>query len=541
MTRRMDKREGGLLERPHVLAGCAIALPWLWLCWRYWGYYPLWDAAIYYECTLSAAKTSLNPLAYNVAGHPTMGYLWLPGVLMRYLGGSYRVILVYNAVLGWWMSVAVADMARRLLRGERRMLDLCLIAGSVMYCPVVVASILQLTPDYGVLVFLTLAARAFMHERLVRAIGWGILAGLSKESGALLFVVEVAAYYVIFSLRAPRLAAEKVLAVYRRLPLILIPLAGLLAGAVYVGTKGAAGLWRQADLLSVVRQFSTVSFLDNVLPASLATIFVLNCMWIPALILLVYFAWWFLRSVVLVRYREGARDPAFEFAVTVFVVEVFLLTRFRTFTNVRYYLPVFPWIILLAGRGLVDLHLPRLARIAGQGGVLAAVGLSNFRSFDPVSADVFGTMPFGEHRLFRITSLTGECCGLGRDQLVYNLEFAEIDRLLREVLPFVLAAEDRHTVAIHPEADWKLFDSVSPRTFRRTTPSVGTFKVPYTHTWAVGAAPIKPEKIYYIALPNMANTNELVRYGAWYDFNWRRRRFEHDGYRIDVHELKRKQ
>lgn len=539
MIHRTDKGKWRVDVAPHVLVGSIVALPWLWLCWRYWNYYPLWDAAIYYECALDAAKTTVNPRAFNCAGHPTMGYLWLPGVLTRYLGETYRVFLAYNALLGWLMSLAIADIARRLLKGPRHAIDLLLVVGSAMYCPVVVSSILQLTPDFGVLVFLTLSANAFMRERLLLAIAWGVLAGLSKESGALLFGVQLIVYITVYGLRAPNLPSRKVRAIWRRSPLVLIPLLGLGSALAYVLAKGSTVLWAQVDLMGVVRQFTTISFMDNVLPASLSTIFVLNCMWIPATILLVCFAFWLWRKLVLALPEPSSRDPAFEFIAAVFVLELLLLTRFRTFTNVRYYLPVFPWILLLAARGTLELGVPRALRLVAQGVVLLAVGFSNFRSFDPISAELFGTMRFGEHRLFRITSLTKECCGLGRDQLVYNLEFAEMDRLLRQALPFVLGGRD-HAVAVHPEADWKLFDSIDPETLRRATPRPGSFKLPYTHTWAVGAAPVKPEKIYYIALPNMPNSSEIVRYAGWYDFHWRRRRFTHGGYGIDVHELVRK-
>ncbi len=536
MTPRTDKRKWRPVIAPHVLVGTMVAVAWLWLMRRYWNYYPLWDGAIYYECAVDAAKATLDPRAFNCAGHPTMGYLWPPGVLTRLFGPSYRVFLAYNAILGWAMSVAVADMVRRLLKGRGGHFEQLLVVGSVMYCPVVVSSILQLTPDFGVLVFLTLAARAFIRERLIFAIGWGMLAAFSKESGSLLFAVELLVYVAVYGMRAPNLALRKVRAIYQRSLLVLVPLAGLCALAAYVLANGSKVLWAQVDIQGVIRQFATISFMDNYLPASLATIFVLNCMWIPALVLLVHFGFWFVRKMLLALPGKAPREPALEFIVTVFVLELMLLTRFRTFTNVRYYLPVFPWILLLSARSLLSLGLPRALRFLGNGVVLLAIVWSNFRSFDPVSAEIFGTMRFGEHRLFRITSLTKECCGLGRDQLVYNLEFAELDQLLRQVTPFVLG-DRTHAVAVHPESDWKLFDSVDPKTLRRTTPRPGTFKLPYTHTWAVSAAAVKPEKIYYIAMPNMPDSAELIRYAGMYDFQWRCRRFNHDGYGIDVHEM----
>lgn len=521
---------------PHVLVGTIIAVPWLWLLWRYWSYYPLWDAAIYYECAVNAAKVTLNPRAYACGEHPTMGYLWLPGVMTRWFGASYRVFLVYNAVLGWAMSVAIADIASSWLKGKSSRIEQLLVVGSVMYCPAVVSSIVQLTPDFGVLVFLTLAARSLIRERIIRAIGWGILAGLSKESGALLFAVELLVYVVVYGLRAPNLPQRKLQAIYRRSLLVLIPLAGLTAAVLYVTSKGSEVLWSKVNIAVVVRQFMTVSFMDNLLPASLATIFVLNCMWIPALVLLAYAGVWLVRRVLLALPGGATREPAFEFILVVFIVELLLLTRFRTFTNVRYYLPVFPWILLLAARALLAFGLPRAMRVLGLGIIVLSVGLSNFRSFDPVSARVFGTMRFGEHRLFRITSLTKECCGLGRDQLVYNLEFAELDRLLSRALSWVLA-DGTHLLALHPEADWKLFDSVDRQKRRRTTPSNGTFKVPYVTAYTVALASVKPSKIYYLSMPNMPNEEELVRYFGRYELDWCRRRFSHDGYSVDVHEL----
>ena len=533
-----NKTKWQLSLSPDLVVGTLVTLPWLWLCARYWHYYPLWDAAIYYECAVDAAKVTVSPLGFNCAGHPTMGYLWLPGVLTRIFGASYRVFLLYNVVLGWAMAVAVARMARRLLKGRCGQIEHLLVVGAVMYCPVIATSVLQLTPDFGVLVFLTLSAGAFMRERLVRAIGWGILAALSKESGALLFAVEWAVYVVVYGLRAPSTPIDKVRAISRRALLVLIPLVGILAGgAVFLG-KPNRGPWA-SDLEGIVRQFMTISFMDNGMPASLATIFVLNCMWIPALILFAQLGVWLVRRALLALPPTLRQDPAFEFAVAVFILEVLLLTRFRTFTNVRYYLPVFPWMVLLAARALVQLGSSRPLRVAVQGVTLCALGWSNFRSFDPVSAEIFGTMRFGEHRLFRITSLTKECCGLGRDQLVYNFEFTELDFLFRKALPFVLASKE-HRVAVNPESDWKLFDSVEPKSFRRVTPHPGTFKIPYVTTWGVAGAVVKPEKIFYIAMPNMPDTTELVRYGAWYDVNWRKRRFWHNGYGIDVHELVRR-
>jgi hypothetical protein len=433
-------------------------------------------------------------------------------------------------------------MATRLLKGEGRRLGVFLVTGTVMYCPVVVASVLQLSPDFGVTAFLTLAARAFMRERYIRAMFWGALAALSKESGALLFAVELGVYVLVFGLRAPNLLPRKWQAFRRRSALVVVPLVGVLAVFAVIAPQDENAMWAtRLDLQSVVRQFLSVSFMDNVLPASLATIFVLNCMWVPTAVLVLCVGYWVVRRWLLALPTRTSRDPAFEFAVVSFLLSAYLLTRFRTFTNVRYYLPVFPLVLLLSARALWSIGLPRLVRLLGQGGILLALGWSNFRSFDPVSADLFGTLRFGEHRLFHITSLTGECCGLGRDQMVYNLEFAEMEWLSRQIYPFVFRARnDGYETAAHPEADWRFFDSIDAKTLRRGSPRPGSFVLPRTHSWAVGAVPVKPEKILYIAFPNMPNQNELSRYQNWYAIRDVKRRFSHHGYSIDVLELRLK-
>jgi hypothetical protein len=521
----------------NAVLGTVASLPLIWLCWKYWYFYPLWDGAIYYEAIAHASTISLNPLSYNIAGHPSMGYLWLPGLLMHWLGASYRIVLVYNAVLAWYFATAVTDMASRLLRGEHRALDLVLVTAAVVCNPVITASVLQLTPDFGVLVFLTLATRALMRMHWITALGWGVLAGLSKESGALLFVMHLAAYLVVFAARAPHSLRSKWRALIRYGLMLGVPALLLVSAGLIRLVRSGTSLWANVELMGIVRQFATVSFLDNLLPASLATIFVLNCMWLPSLVVMVAAAVWGIRRLVLALPVRVSRDPAFELAVAAFVIDAFFLTRFRTFTNVRYYLPVLPWIVLLAARALLALGLCRAMRRLAQATMLLFTVASNFRSFDPFSEAVFGSMRFGEHRLFRITSITGECCGLGRDQLVYNLEFAEIEWLLRQVYPFVLAHADDHAIATHPEADWKFFDSIDPTTLRRATPRPGSFRVPNTHSWAIATAPVKPRKAYYIDLPNMANCAEITRLSAYYHFDWRVEEFEHDGYRIDVHEL----
>src|SRR5215218_5841655 len=113
----------------------------------------------------------------------------------------------------------------------------------------------------------------------------------------------------------------------------------------------------------------------------------------------------------------------------VLVAYVWLLSRFVTFSNARYYLPIFPLVLLVAYASAVRLRIPPAARAGGAAALATLLAVSAVRTVDPVSRGLWGTWQMGERSLLSVTSLTGECCGHGRDQLAYNLEFTALATL----------------------------------------------------------------------------------------------------------------
>lgn len=77
-----------------------------------------------------------------------------------------------------------------------------------------------------------------------------------------------------------------------------------------------------------------------------------------------------------------------------------------------------------------------------------------------------GTFDFGTHKMLKMTSLTGECCGYGRDQLVYNLEFVHLQRTFRKILE----KEDWRQTYLHmvPSVEFAVRDSASAEFLRQT-------------------------------------------------------------------------
>ena len=180
---------------------------------------------------------------------------------------------------------------------------------------------------------------------------------------------------------------------------------------------------------------------DSVL-TNLFQVFVLNFAWLPCLLLLAGVVGWIARN------RRGgwrwpwrpsqgahAADHHLPVALASLLLVLYVLTRYMPWTNIRYLLPAIPLFLWATGEALVVLSTNWRLRLVPLAvcSVLFSVGL--YRSIDPVSRAIVGTIPFGDHDLYDMTSLTGECCAVGgRDQLVYNLEFIKVVELQDEML-----------------------------------------------------------------------------------------------------------
>jgi hypothetical protein len=94
------------------------------------------------------------------------------------------------------------------------------------------------------------------------------------------------------------------------------------------------------------------------------------------------------------------------FITLLFIATIYALTRFVTFSNVRYLLPAMPLLLIASYAALVRL-LPRVQprRLALITYALLLV-VSAERTVDPLSRRVWGTFPFGSHEMLRMASMT---------------------------------------------------------------------------------------------------------------------------------------
>lgn len=526
----MSRAPGTARARPWLL-GAAI-LPFAALGLSQWDYVPIWDARIYTDCLLDAAARGPFPAAYVCADHPTVAWAAIASLLSHLAPDRFGPVLVMQLLLGALALWAFFDVTRLLFPERER--DALGLTACLGVFPVVVAGAVDPNPDFGVLVFFLLLVRALLRERFLEAGAVAVLLSLCKETGVLLVVVTAGVHALLALLRAPGSLAVRLRAVLRYAP----TLAGPAAFGAWLALRPArpgsphGQLWGGHSLGDLVRLLFSLDLQHPVFRAQLAGIFVLQFAWLLTLPA----AWrWGRKLWGLVRRTPSGEAPGLVFLDALFFVTLFALTRFRTFLNVRYVLPLYPLLLLCAAAALRD--LPARSRSALLVAVSCLFLVSNHRTVDPVSRGLWGTFAFGEHALLRMTSLTGECCGEGRDQLVYNLEHTQLHRLQDLAYRALELGRDREPAA-HPLADWYLTGPVDPATRGRTLARGAP--VQHTLTPQEIARGRRPLRLFYLRYPNFGdNASQEAALAPWYVAG-AVRRFERSGYALEVVELTRR-
>jgi hypothetical protein len=500
---------------------------------------PLWDGQLYVDCLVGAAQAP-GVATFSCYDHPTHAYVAL--LLGPWALAGYPGVLVANLLLGAAAVFAVARAARALAPGHA---SLPALAAALLSChPLVLANALNLSPDFAVYAFFTLLLAALLERRRAWSVLWGSALVLSKESGMLIYPVLVGSYLVAFPLggrpvrewpkavlRHAHLAVPLVLAAaFMGWKLFLSPNRQLWGGH---GGSGLVGILLSFRLSPVFRQY-------------LALIFVLSFSWLLA----VGGGLWVLGGA-LSRLRGGlARGGAAAvraqglvpgrsaaFLALLLAGGTLALTRFETFANPRYLLLLAPVLLLVGVFGWASVLRPRPALgTAVLAGVAALLLVSNYASVDPVSARRFGTFRVGERTLFAIGRRTDPCCGAGRDQLVYNTQFAEYHRLLDAAYADAFRA-GRH-VLLHPGADFDTLNRVDPATGRRTLLAGGAAnpRLPYG-PWEDEAFRAAHPSPVYLALGNLDDAAYLRELEAHFVVGAPRRYLARFGHAADVYPL----
>ncbi len=514
-----------LAASPMVRRLLAVA-PFLALVLPRLGFTPIYDGAVYGECLHQATEHGFRLWDLNCSGHPSMGYMSLVGLAYELGGGRAWPIILVNVALGVAAILALLAILDRLYP-ERPAVERLLVAALFGAVPPFAANALNLSVDYGVLVFFVLLLLALVREQPIEAAGAGLFLAFSKEPGAFLFGLAAVAYLVAFTLRRPLAAAEKRRRVLAWAPLVVVPL----AFAAYLGARALKheNLVWSGGHVSLAADFLTFRGLDRTFLSFLATTFVINFMWLPTLVVLAGGAVWLGRAM-LGRAHPEPRARA-ELLAPLLLVATWALTRHDTYANVRYFLPLFP-LLLWAAFHVVG-GLAKSARVGLFSLLLGLFLISAVRTADPVAKRLYGTFPFGDHPMLKVTSLTGECCGYGRDQLVYDLEFTHLDTLLNEALRD-LKPTDEAPLAMALRAHWYELQAVTAGPpLRRSLPRAGAEMPPVLLPQQIVWMPERPPTLYWLEFPNVDGRADLATIERFYRVVGQRT-YRDGGYRLQA-------
>jgi hypothetical protein len=535
---------------------------------------PIFDGWIYADCIQRAALHPTEFSGYRCAGHISESYVMLMVVAARLAPGAPTALLLANVLLFALGALALARLARDVFPGEEHAAGRALVVGAFLLHPVVLAAVVQPGLDLALLVFSLCALTAAIEGRRRWIVAFGVLLVFAKEPGIVLYGALVAAW--LWRRCSPKLSPDDssrlgitVLLFIAFLALLQhqVPSAMVVLVAAAIAARRKLrpakeiqpglgrvlrGEWPLAiPLVLLVTYLATFSLrapvttsVPNAQPAvwgggggpialvntlirggvvdpstysALALMFVVGFLWVPTLWLVVDLVVGAVRHVrgAPARPLAGVERPALRYVVAVLLADVWLLTRFVTFSNARYYLPVFPLALLAAYAALVRLQLKPAVRAALMTGAAALLAVSTVRTIDPVSRAIWGTFAVGDHALLSVTSLRKECCGHGRDQLAYNLQFTEFAGL--EVVLYERIRPTDSTVLVVPnEGDWCTVDRLDSATARRTLHRQGSFRPEVIP--ADQAGNLRKVRAWYIQMPFTTDTIFRQQLSHRYDF-----------------------
>jgi hypothetical protein len=366
-----------------------------------------------------------------------------------------------------------------------------------------------------------------------------VLVGLAlvatKESGVLLYAALVFAYAIAMVLPHPSSPRSPIRALLRLTPAV-VP---VVAFAAYIGYRASVPhqtvIWSGGTTDEPILRQLLIPRVDRYFINYCVMMFVLSFAWIATAVVGVDLA------IAVVRWirKQPARPVAggkrriARFLVVLWIVTMIALTRFTTWGNTRYFLPVFALTPFALYASLVRLRVAPALRRAAVAVVAILMTLSTVRTADPISRAVYGTWKFGDHSLLRMTHMTHECCDSGRDQLVYNLQYTFLGDLTSDAT--AVLADDSTVVFFPHRMHWEMlgpFNKAHRRTLRRA--HVIEARAYEADTLATMQAP--PGDAMYIGLPNGDPAAGLRTLGQWYEIDLPNR-VKRGGYWLNAYRL----
>jgi hypothetical protein len=485
----------------------------------------MWDGFIYAEA-INDALASPSLEALRLAGHASQAYAAVAVAMQALAPGELWPLLVLNGALLAATCVGFHRLVRLAVPDPAHQVERSLLTAAFALQPSLLAAVVQPGLDLPVVPVLTWCTVLMLERRWVAAIVVGTIGAFTKETAVLLYAALLAAYALWTLIRTPGRPTARLASVLRLAPLA-IP--GIVFGSYLLWRKLAAPVgepvvWNAGTAMikqSLVRQL-LVPRVDRHVASFLAMMAILNFSWIAAAFTAAGGVAWARRLS-----RAGTRGSWWRavmsgagtvigFFVMLAAAFAFALTRFATFANSRYVLPFVAILFVLFLASLVTLVRRAGVRRAMLGAFAALLLVSTVRTVDPVSTALYGSFPVGEREMLRMTSIARECCGSGRDQLVYNLEFTTLERLTSDALASI-SASDSSVIVVPDSTNWFIATRVGPVSHRRTIHRTEASRPAVIESDELLAADSVVRMAYFIALPNASPEGALSAMDARYE------------------------
>jgi hypothetical protein len=530
----------------HPLSRCALILPlgtwvalacYLALVIPFLGYVPIWDSMDYLDNYLFLPRSSLSlqDFFYTPLGHPAFGYYWPFWIGQWLFPNQLLLVQAINLLIGSLGIVAFGGIATAVFRSQASRLEIGLLTVAFAVHPIYIAYALNMLMDYGVIAYFLAILWLLYANRLKSAALMGIMLLFCKETGILFFTLLVV-FYLSGAIRAYT---------WKRSWPLAVPYA---AFAVFWGYRKSMGAdfspwaknWIHESIwhLYVPNPFSMDLWMAFLGP------FVLEFQWIfTAVIAIGLIAGACarrpaaLKDAGLLGWFQKIKLPLRSFGFLL-LGTLYIVSREVPFTNQRYFLPLYPLVLLCFFAALVQLRLRGSLRTAVMAGAVVLLAACNFRTLDPVSKAITGTLRFGRHDLLSIASVRPDFGDLNRDELIYNLEHLEFAFLMDKALEKIKPTAQTPLVL---EGDaWLLLDRIDAHTYHRTESlPPAAIKVNQMSVDGIAGRREKLATIDLLELPYFRNAQNEAKLAPFYNVK-DRLIFSTDGYEISVLEMTRK-
>lgn len=508
----------------------------------YFQYVPLWDGwANSGEVIYDAVSSPFDITKFNVVGHPSFVYLFLISFLQYFSLGSVALIHLSITVLTVFSIYSFYHIAKFFFPQKEKYGEIYALTFLYAFFPLIVSNSFHINTDYGVLLFFIFTLYFLLKKKYKGVLLSGIGLVFSKEVGVGLYGILLSCYYFYFSF-IQRFTSIRMLKIAIKKIYLLTPIVLFIIHIASTATSKKGGLW----FLTMLSMFSGDFQMPGLSPETAEKIpfsyflgiFVINFNWI--LTTFIFVGLIFLMILPFTGKKEvqiNSKISSIIFLYALFFSFTFVLTSYKTFTNFRYFLSLYPLMILLAYWGIWTIFRNIQIRRFLVGIIVIIFFFSNFRLFDSLSKKVYGTFLFGKHEILHITSITGECCGYGRDQLVYNLETTHFHYLLNDIVGDI-KPDEQTAFAYHPVVGPQYFLNIDKKTYKRTIARNEAFLLNVVN-WKYNFLNPKPAVIYYMEFPIEDNKPEIAAYLHDYEIA-EIKTYDQDGYTMNVYTLRLK-